>query len=309
MFCSCITFVKFYFCNSLLNAIKLKNKGFLFAAISAISYGLLPIFIIPVKKAGFSLDVTLFYRFFISFVFVLLFLLYKKVDLKISKFEVVIMLILGLFYALSSEFLFLAYDYLSPGIASTILFVYPIIVALILFVFYKEKLTKATVFSLIISFAGVLVLSAKDSLENINFIGLLISFMSAVSYALYIVLVNKSKISFSGIKISLYSLLFSSLYYLIKILLLDESIMVDSSFLFNTAIFSLVTTVFSMVALVEAIKLIGSTSSSIMGALEPVVAVGISVLMFNEEFTLSLFIGLVLILFGVIVNIVTTKNT
>ena len=64
-----------------------------------------------------------------------------------------------------------------------------------------------------------------------------------------------------------------------------------------------------MVALVEAIKLIGSTSSSIMGALEPVVAVGISVLMFNEEFTLSLFIGLVLILFGVIVNIVTTKNT
>lgn len=52
-----------------------------------------------------------------------------------------IMIILGLLYALSSEFLFLGYDYLTPGIASTLLFVYPVIVALIMLVFFKERMT------------------------------------------------------------------------------------------------------------------------------------------------------------------------
>jgi drug/metabolite transporter (DMT)-like permease len=148
----------------------LKHKGFLFATISAISYGLIPLFIVPVKNAGFSLDKTLFYRFFIAFLFVLAYLLYQKVNLKLSKFEALMMVILGLLYALSSDCLFLAYDYLSAGIASTILFVYPIIVAIIMALFYQEKLNLATKLSLLITFVGVIILSAKESLFDINFI-------------------------------------------------------------------------------------------------------------------------------------------
>jgi drug/metabolite transporter (DMT)-like permease len=52
-----------------------------------------------------------------------------------------------------------------------------------------------------------------------------------------------------------------------------------------------------------AIKNIGSTPSAIMGALEPVTAVVISVSLFHEVFTLRLAIGIVLILSAVILVI------
>ena len=99
-------------------------KGYLCAFISAFTYGLIPLFMIPIKKAeAFSVDATLFYRFLIASGSILLFLFYQKERLRISFREGLIMSVLGLLYALSAEFLFLAYDYLSPGIASTIFFV------------------------------------------------------------------------------------------------------------------------------------------------------------------------------------------
>lgn len=286
----------------------MKQKGYLFAAISAISYGLIPLFIIPIKEAGFSLDKTLFYRFFISAIFLVIYLLYKRESLKINLKEGIIMLTLGLLYALSSEFLFLGYDYLTPGIASTILFAYPVIVALIMATLFKEKISKTTFTALLLTLAGVFVLSGKDSFFDINFVGLSISLVAALFYALYIVIVNKSKVSFSGMKITFYSLLFSSFYYLFKIAINKETLALDFPTFGNLTLFSFVTTVISMSALIYAIKSIGSTPTSIIGALEPVVAVVVSVLFFQEKFTLGLFIGVVFILVGVILNIIAESK-
>lgn len=287
----------------------MKRKGFLYAVISACSYGLIPLFIIPVKIAGFTLDKTLFYRFFLAFLCVLAYFLYKKKDLKLSAFETLIMMILGLFYALSSEFLFIGYDLLSPGIASTLLFIYPIIVAFIMAVFYKEALKPATYIALAITSIGVCVISMKDSMFSINLFGLFIAFLSALFYSLYIVIVNKAKLESSGLKVTLFSLLFSSVYYLIKLIILGDTLAVDMAFLLNTTVFSLVTTVLSMVTLVYAIKLIGSTPTSIMGALEPVVATCISVLVFHEHLTLMVSVGMLLIVVGVSINVLFGTKT
>ena len=150
-------------------------KGYLCAFISAFTYGLIPLFMIPIKKAeAFSVDATLFYRFLIASGSILIFLFYQKERLCISFREGMIMSILGLLYALSAEFLFLAYDYLSPGIASTIFFSYPIIVALVLVLFYKEKITIPTILSLLLVIVGVGVLSIKEG-EAFSYMGLAIS--------------------------------------------------------------------------------------------------------------------------------------
>lgn len=149
----------------------MKSQGYILAIISAISYGLIPIFILPMKQINFSMDVTLFYRFLFSAIMVSLYLLYKKVNFKINKWECGILMILGLFYALSSEFLFLGYDYLSAGIASTVLFVYPVIVALIMFLFYHEKLSKMGIVSLLLAFSGVIILCLKGDKFEINYLG------------------------------------------------------------------------------------------------------------------------------------------
>ncbi|MDY6025871.1 DMT family transporter [Bergeyella zoohelcum] len=286
----------------------MKKKGYFFAIVSAVSYGLIPAFIIPVKEAGFSLDKTLFYRFFISAIFLLAYLVRKKESLIVTPKDFLIMLILGLFYALSSEFLFLGYDYLSPGIASTILFVYPVIVALVMMVFFKETISKATVLSLILTILGVFVLSLKDATFSINFIGLSIALLSALFYALYIIIINKANVSFSGMKITFYSLLFSSLYYFIKVLWSQDGLAIDLYTLGNFTLFAFITTVISISTLVYAIQMIGSTPTSIMGALEPVVAVLVSVLFFQEQFTIGLFLGVMFIVIGVILNIISESK-
>ncbi|GAB0156970.1 MULTISPECIES: DMT family transporter [Chryseobacterium] len=282
----------------------MKFKGYALGIISSVSYGLIPIFILPVKQAHFSLDITLFYRFLFSALMIGGYLLYSKENFSINKKEGIVLAILGICYALSSEFLFLGYDYLTAGIASTVLFIYPVIVALIMFFFYREKLTKLSILSLLLAFAGVIVLCLKGKGLEINFAGLGIVMLSSLFYALYIIIVNKSNSKVSGFKLSFYSMLFTSLFFMIKSLIGQESFAIPSvTVFFNFVVFALLTTVISTLCLVFSIKSIGSTPAAILGALEPVVAVMVSVLMFDEKFTFNLFLGIVLILLGVILNV------
>ncbi|ADX68462.1 DMT family transporter [Weeksella virosa] len=287
----------------------MKMKGYALGIISAVSYGLIPIFILPIKQTNFSLDTTLFYRFFISALLLLPVLWYKKENLKITPKELYVVVLLGLSYALSSEFLFMGYDLLSPGITSTILFIYPVFVALIMFLVFKEKLNRLTVLSLILAFSGVLTLSLKNNSFEINFPGLIVVLLSAFFYALYILIVNQTKIKLSGFKLTFFSFLFTSLYFLVKAKFLGDSLLLPNvNMLINFVVFAFVTTLISSLALVFAIKYIGSTPTAILGALEPVVAVAVSVLMFNEVLTINLIIGITLIIIAVIVNIISDSR-
>jgi len=294
-------------------------KGYLFALVSALTYGMIPLFMIPLKKLdSFSVDTALFYRFLIAAILILGYLVfYQKESVKINLKEGIVLSILGLFYALSAEFLFIAYDFLSPGIASTIFFIYPIMVALILGIFFKEKITLVTTISLIVVVVGVAVLSIKpknnDDKDNFGinsiYIGLFVSLLGALMYALYMIIVNKTKIKASGVKVSFYSMVFASLFFLIKTLVLGNSVAIPSLEIgTHLTLFALITTALSVVSLVYAIKFIGSTPTAIMGAVEPVVAVMISVGLFDETLTFSLIAGVIIIISGVLIDVVFNKK-
>lgn len=287
----------------------MKLRGYMLGVISAVSYGLIPIFILPIKQAHFSMDITLFYRFFFSALMVGGYLMYSRQNFRVNKKEALILAILGICYALSSEFLFIGYDFLTAGIASTVLFIYPVIVALIMFFFYKEKLNRLSIISLLLAFAGVIVLCLKGNGLEINFAGLGIVMLSALFYALYMVIVNKSNLKVSGFKLTFYSMLFTSMFFMTKSVIGNESFVIPSTAIFlNFLIFAFLTTVISSLCLVYAIKNIGSTPVAILGALEPVVAVMVSVLIFHENFTINLLIGITLILLGVILNVISDRK-
>ena len=294
-------------------------KGYLFALVSALTYGMIPLFMIPLKKLdSFSVDTALFYRFLIAAILILGYLVfYQKESVKINLKEGIVLSILGLFYALSAEFLFIAYDFLSPGIASTIFFIYPIMVALILGIFFKEKITLVTTISLIVVVVGVAVLSIKpknnDDKDNFGinsiYIGLFVSLLGALMYALYMIIVNKTKIKASGVKVSFYSMVFASLFFLVKTLVLGNSVAIPSLEIgTHLTLFALITTALSVVSLVYAIKFIGSTPTAIIGAVEPVVAVMISVGLFDETLTFSLIAGVIIIISGVLIDVVFNKK-
>ena len=286
-------------------------KGYLAAFISAVTYGMIPLFMIPIKQQGFSVDAALFYRFISTSLFIMLYLFWRKETLRITTREVFIFLILGLLYAISAEFLFIAYDLLSPGIASTIFFMYPLIVALALGVFFKECITFPTIIALFIVLIGVFLLSVKDVTNfSINYIGAGVSLLGALSYALYMLIVNKSKISASGIKVSFYSTLFSGLYFLIKLFVIGESLPIPNLKMSLLLIgFGVVTTLLSIITLIYAIRMIGSTPTAIIGVMEPIVAVAISIWIFQQEsLTTNLIIGVFLIIIAVMIDILKKKK-
>ena len=190
-------------------------------------------------------------------------------------------------------------------------------VALILGIFFKEKITLASTISLVIVVVGVGILSFKpknndnkdDFGINSIYIGLFISLLGALMYALYMIIVNKTKIKASGVKVSFYSMVFASLFFLVKTLVLGNSVAIPSLEIgTHLALFSLITTALSVVSLVYAIKYIGSTPTAIMGAVEPVVAVMISVGLFDETLTFSLISGVIIIISGVLIDVVFNKK-
>ena len=284
----------------------MKFKGYAYGLISSISYGLIPLFILPIKQANFSMDTTLFYRFFFSALIVGTYLFITKQSFKIDVKQLPVLVVLGLLYGISADALFLGYDYLSAGIASTLLFVYPLIVAIIMAVFFKERITISTIAAIIFVLAGVILLSFKNGKFELNPLGLGIVFVSALGYGLYIVTVNKSKVrDIKGFTLSFYSFLFTTIYYATKMIIYKESFILPSLELtFNFFTFAFVTTVISSIALIFAIKNIGSTATSILGASEPVVAVAVSVLIFGEDFSMSLALGIFMIILGVMLNVI-----
>ena len=284
----------------------MKFKGYALGLLSSISYGLIPLFILPIKKANFSLDTTLFYRFFFSALIVGTYLIIKKQSIKVELKQIPVLIILGILYGISSDSLFLAYDYLSAGVASTLLFIYPLIVAIIMAVFFKERITIATLIAIFCVIIGVILLSLKNGNFDLNLAGLGIVLISALAYSSYIITVNKSNVkSIKGFTLTFYSFIVTVIYYATKMIINNDSFILPSIDLaFNFFTFALITTVISSLALVFAIKEIGSTATSILGAFEPVVAVAISVIIFGENFSLSLALGILMIIIGVLLNVI-----
>lgn len=282
-----------------------KVKGYFNAFLSAFSFGLIPLFVIPIKAAGISMDVVLFYRFFFAAIMIGTFLLVKRGSFQVSLIDLAKLALMGLLYAFSAEFLFMGYDLLSAGIASTVLYTYPVLVAIILYFFFKEKISLITKLSILFALLGVMIMSWEGGGSmNFNIYGVVIVMLSALSYALYMIMVSKGGIKGSEVMVTFYSVLFSSLFYAIKTLGLGGTLVyTDPYWLGFIGAFSLVTTVLSVLCIVFAIQLIGSTSTAVLGAFEPVVAVLISVFMFGEKLTWNLFVGVVLIVCALFLSV------
>lgn len=278
-------------------------KGILCGAISATSYGTNPLFALPLFAAGIGVNSVLFYRYFTAVVIyfsVLKFI--KKVSLKLALNELIPIIILASLFSASSLTLFTAFRYIESGIACTILFIYPILVALIMNIFYKEKITKTTITALILTSIGILLLYNGKLNQHLSITGVKYILLSALSYALYIVFVKEMKSinKLSSEKMSFYVMLFSLPVYIYNLKFLTQLQWIDNPMLWlNVLGLAIFPTIVSIETINVAIKLIGSTFTAILGALEPLTAIFIGVILFNETLTTRIICGIVAILTGV----------
>lgn len=243
----------------------------------------------------------LFYRFFLAAVLLGLVLFLGRKSLKVTPQELFALAWLSLLYTGSALFLFWGYDYLPSGVATTIIFLYPVFVAVIMAVFFGEKPSFFTYTAIVMALVGVALLSGVGSTEGVKIKGVLIEIMSALSYGLYIVGVNQSCVKHMGaLKLTFYVFLFDAVTFLLFAVWKGGLQPVPGGMgQVNLVLLALVPTVLSNLSLVYAIKNIGSTFSSVLGAFEPLTAMIIGVLVFSEPFTRALAWGLVLIIWAV----------
>lgn len=288
------------------------TKGILNGVIASVSYGMNPLFALPLYAQGIEVNSVLFYRYFFAVVIYFLWLkCVKKISLKIAKSELVPLFFLGIFFSLSSLTLFESFHYIEAGIACTILFIYPVIVALIMAIFFKEKITKTVVSAIFLTSIGIALLYKGKPDSALSLKGVAIVLASAFLYAFYIVGVKNIKsIKFmNSAKLSFYVMLFGLLVYVVNLKFCTnlQGLTTITAWLFviGLAIFP---TIISLETIGIAIKLIGSTNTAILGALEPLTAIFFGILFFNESLTLRISIGVILILFGVFL-IISGKMT
>ena len=279
----------------------LQTKGVILAIISAICYGMNPLGALFLYEEGLNVNSVIFYRFIFASILLAIFMLIKKDSFYLKFKEIILLALLGLLFGISAISLFNSFLYMDAGLASTVLFIYPIFVAIIMALFFKEKNSIITILSIIFAFLGVVLLYESDGANVSNF-GIFLVIVSSLCYAIYIVIINQY-LKISALKVTFYSMLFCTITILIHSFF-DSSLnimpLVNFNMWFYTIFLALVPTIISLLFLIKAIQLIGSTSASILGALEPLTAVLIGVYVFNEKITFWLVIGIVFILLGVI---------
>lgn len=277
-------------------------RGTLYGVLAAAFYGLNPLFTLPLYKAGLSSDSVLMYRYGFGVLFLGLLMLVKKESFRISRHEILPLVLVGIIFAFSSLTLYQSYLYMDAGIASTILFVYPLLVALIMAVFFGERLTPTTLVALVLALSGIGLLYRPQGGGTLSGMGVLLVLASSLSYAVYIVAVARSELhTLSAMRLTFYALVFGSLIYLIRLRFGMDLQPIPSLSLWICPIgLALFPTVISLLAMTVSIHYIGSTPAAILGALEPITALAVGVVIFGESLTLRIVCGVLLILAGVI---------
>ncbi len=282
-------------------------KGVLCGVGAAVSYGMNPLGALPLYADGINTTTVLFYRYGLAVILLGLFMAVKRKSFSITLKEFVILVPLGVLFALSSLTLFASFHFMDAGVASTLLFVYPVMVAIIMAIFFKERITFVTVLSILLSLSGIALLYRGGDGGVLDTTGVLLVMLSSLTYALYIVIVNKSSLRMSSLKLTFYVLLVGVLLITSCSFFGDGEtriqILTTPSMWLHASILAVFPTIVSLLLMVVAVHEIGSTPTAVIGALEPLTAVMLGVTLFGEELTLRLSVGITFILSAVILII------
>ena len=278
--------------------------GYVAGIAAGIAYGMNPLFGKPLMESGVPILVMLFYRYLISAILLGLWMLRRKESFKVEGRELWLLVILGLLFAGSSITLFFSYYYIPSGLATTLIYLYPVFVALTM-VFLRVYPSWQTWVSILATMLGVILLSVPSGGMQLRLAGIALATGSALCYTYYLVIINRSRRirHVSEHKITFYSLmvgaiLFSGISLLQGVNLLEGiSGPADWSLLLGLAIFP---TMISMLGIAISTRYIGPVKTSVLGVFEPLTAIFTGVLLFRESITLQMAAGILICIAAVL---------
>ncbi len=283
-------------------------KGLMYGVISSATFGLIPLFALPVLREGMGVDSVMFYRFGISAVVLGGWLLLRGHDLKVRFRELLTLGGLGIFYAMTALLLTSSYLYIPSGIATTIHFLYPVVVTAVMVLFFKEKVSVPVIGATLMAILGVCLLSNNNTAGGVSLKGLLLVLTTVVTYAVYIVGVNRSCVrQMDGLKLTFYVLLVGTLVFGGNLLIKAEPLELITDW--NTGIYlfllALIPTLVSDFTLILSVQHVGSTTTAVLGCMEPLTAVCMGVCFLHESLGYWQLLGMGMILLAVSVVILS----
>ncbi|MBQ2485197.1 MAG: DMT family transporter [Muribaculaceae bacterium] len=281
-----------------------KRSGFILAMVSSCTFGMIPLFSLPCLNAGMSVNSMLSFRFLVGSIGLLAVVLYWRERLAISRGELWRVTLLAAFYVASAVTMVEGYKFMPSGVATTIQFSYPIFTPLIMFAVFRERMGWRTLLALVLAVLGVTALAQSDGGSGeIQMTGVVLELLAGLTYAIYLVMVPKMKLSHLSDGALTFWIFFMSMILMgLWTMLhgdLDATPLKDGYVLLNLVLLGLIPTALSNITLILALKRIGSTLSAILGALEPLTAMCIGVLWLCEPFTLLTAAGAVAIIASV----------
>lgn len=288
-----------------------KVKGYILGAIAAATYGMNPLFALPLYKAGMNPDSVLFFRYLFAIPVLAIMIKARGRNFKLKNNEVIPLIIMGLLVSFSSLALFLSYNYMEAGIASTLLFVYPILVAIIMALIFKEKISILTTLCIILAVGGITLLYKSEDDTTLSLTGILLVLGSALSYAIYIVGANRPLLKgIATLKLTFYVLLFGLTLFIARIDFGKSLLIPEEWYLWgNLLALAIFPTAISFLCTTLAVQYIGSTPTAILGALEPLTAIFFGVTIFGEALTPRLCCGIIMIILAVTLIIAGSNVT
>ncbi len=278
-----------------------KAKGYAFAAIAAATYGMLPLFTLPLYADGMNTNSVLLLRYVFAILIMGAMVPSKGGHFRLPRSQILPILSMDILMSLSSIFLFTSYIYMDASIASTMLFVYPLFVAVIMAIAFREKLSWLVYLCMLVAIFGIFLLYKTSDGATLSLVGTLFVMASALSYAAYIVGANLPMMrTIPTVKITFYVLLFGISVFIVRCFCGAELTLPSTWWLWlDIVALALFPTAISFLCATTATQCIGSTPTAILGAIEPITAILIGVSVFAERLTPRDCLGIFLIIFAV----------
>ena len=269
-------------------------RGILLVAVSAASFGVLPIFTKIAYGYGTGTYTLLFLRFLTGALFMLTLMYLGKLPRPTGREIRSFLLLGGLAYVGQSLTFFLALHHASAGVVSLLLYLYPAFVTAGSALLFCEVITKRKLLALVLALAGAAVIVSGEL--RASPLGVALAVTSSVIYTIYILISSRLVRPGMGLQSSAFIFLGAACVYGLLNLVFGFAPPAEPAGYVPILLIALISTVLAMWTFFAGMEKTGPSVASLVSTLEPVVTVLLSVLVLHEKLTWNVVLGGVLVM-------------
>ena len=279
-----------------------KNQisGVIFVFLSAVIFGFTPVLAAISYQGGNNGINMAFLRAFLPIPVLLLLWFFTARKSIPSRRQVGTGVILGGLLFGCTLLLYSSYAYISPGIATTLHFMYPLYVVLFNAIFRRQKPGMIRITGMVLGLIGAALL--VDLGGSTDPVGLLLAFLSGIFYAAYILVLQKE----SAAPMPLYQLMTivsasgAVLCAVVGLAMGKLTVALTAPAWGYAVCVAMLTAIVGCVLFQAGVRRVGDANAAIFSLLEPLTSIVFGVLLLHDLFSLRKGLGCGLILLGLL---------